>query len=157
MRSLTLALVFDGLTAGRRVSVEAHWRAADGRVWTGARTMRADNDGHATVGTDMLALLHPSSPGGFQFMLPELNRNRIAITVRDGSDTLATGTLVRDVQPPTVHSRELTVARDGIAGAYFQPANPHGPAVLLSAAPREAAAPPDRRPPSSPRSAIPRS
>jgi dienelactone hydrolase len=93
--------------------------------------VRADGSGRATVGTDMLAFLRSPTAGGLQFMLPELDRNRITIAVRDGSDTLATGTLVRDVQPPTVHSRELTVARDGIAGVYLEPTRPQGAAVLL--------------------------
>jgi hypothetical protein len=35
--------------------------------------LRADSAGHATVGTDMLAFLHPSSPGRFQFRLPKLD------------------------------------------------------------------------------------
>jgi nucleolar protein 56 len=38
---------------------------------------------------------------------------------------------VRYVRSPDVRTRELTVARDGIAGAYFAPEHPRGAAVLL--------------------------
>ena len=119
-----------GLKAGRQVSVQARWRDADGRLWTGARSVRAGGDGRAVTGADMLTFLH-TRQSGLAWMRPVLGRDRIDVVVRDGSDTLARGTLVRDVKPPDVRSRELTAARDGIAGVYFAPPHPRGPAVLV--------------------------
>jgi nucleolar protein 56 len=119
-----------GLKSGEQVAVQARWRDADGRVWSGSRSVRAGAGGRAVVGAGMLAFLRTREPGP-QWMRPVLGRNRIDLTIRHGSDALAHGTLVRDVRSADVRTRELTVARDGIAGAYFAPARPRGSAVLL--------------------------
>jgi nucleolar protein 56 len=119
-----------GLKSGEQITVQARWRDDDGRLWSGSRSVRAGDDGRAAVGTDMLAFLRTREPGP-PWLRPVLGRARIDVTVRDGGDTLARGPLVRDVQSPGVRARELTVARDGIAGAYYAPAQPRGSAVLL--------------------------
>jgi hypothetical protein len=120
----------EGLSPGQRVVLAARWRSVDGPVWSGSQPLRADRAGRARAGMDLLAGLEPPRGARSFFELP-VGRSRVELSVADGGDTLARGSLVRDVAPPSVHARELTVARDGIAGAYFAPPRPSGSAVLL--------------------------
>ena len=120
----------EGLHSDERVEVRARWRSAEGVVWTGAQTVRADRSNRAKTGLRFLSRMRPRGRARSFFELP-VQRNRIALSVVDGSDTLARTTLVRDIAPPSVRARELTVAREGIAGAYFVPPHPQGFAVLL--------------------------
>ena len=116
-----------GLSPGQHVELRARWRSADGPAWSGGETVSAD---HARVGMELLSRLAPPRGARSFFELP-VGRSRIEVSVADGSDTVARATLVRDVAPPRVHGRELTVARDGVAGAYFAAPRPRGAVVLL--------------------------
>jgi dienelactone hydrolase len=63
--------------------------------------------------------------------IPSASPTRVVLRALSGKRTLATGVLVRRAQTANASRTDLTVARDGLAGAYFAPSpGTARPAVL---------------------------
>jgi dienelactone hydrolase len=120
------AVRIEGLDDGETVELRAAWRSGDGALWTSARELRADGDGTATAGPEVVTGMEP--PDGVEpYFSARPGRNRVELSVRSDGETVARGSLVREFAPVT---RELTVADDGLAGLYFEPERPRGAAVV---------------------------
>jgi dienelactone hydrolase len=118
----------EGLDAGQTVELHAGWRSDfDGERWTSTLQLRADDDGTAVAGPEVLTAMQPPDGAETEFF-PLLGRNRIALDVRSDGETIARGTLVREFVPVTT---ELAVESDFIAGLYFEPADPGGSPVVV--------------------------
>jgi dienelactone hydrolase len=136
-----------GLGGGERVTVQAT-STNDHQQWLGFATFQADARGAidmATAGpSGSLTYTKPEAMGLFRSMgatgapagplSDPVTSMRIALTVRDGSRTLATRTVTRVFTAPGVTEHSLTFAQDGFIGHYYAPAATDVPqsAVLVA-------------------------
>jgi uncharacterized protein len=121
----------DGLEPGQAVSLRATWRSSDGARWVSVTRLRADGDGRAHAGAEVISGMGPARDDGSSFF-PVVGHDRIDLRVLDGDRELARGVLRRDLLVPDVRMRELEpYASGGIAGTYFEPVRARGVAVLL--------------------------
>ena len=139
-----------GLDPGRSVKIAMHSVDADGAAFVSEAVFRADRAGtvdlertapaasnedgiYRTVWpTGLLDTMAP--PGGGHPYVWALTKPRVfEITVSAGDQLLAGTTFRRGFGYPTpIHTRSLTVARDGIVGTYAAPTQRRrGPAVLV--------------------------
>lgn len=116
-----LRLEVAGAHAGEPVRLELS-ASADGVQWTGSRVVRADGSGAVSVdGGRLLTSLDPTGvPDSAKLgLVPPDGTLKLRLEARQGSRALGTVVATRRMVGPGVSARELTVARDGLAGHYW--------------------------------------
>jgi dienelactone hydrolase len=112
--------------------LHARWTAARGDVWTSAIPLRA---GTVTVGgTRLLSRMRPAGPEfKHPYFLPRpVGPSNVALSVTEGSKTVARATLRRRLIPPSVRPSRVTVRRGGIDGFLYTPrVRARRPAVVV--------------------------
>ncbi len=117
-----LRLVVDGARPGEPVRLELSAASADGVRWTGDRVVRADDLGAVSVdGGRLLTSLHPTGvPDSAKMgLVPPDGILELRLEARQGDRALGTAVATRRMAGRGVSARELTVARDGLAGRYW--------------------------------------
>jgi dienelactone hydrolase len=123
-----------GLRPGQRIALEAATRDVLGRRWRSRLVFRASRAGvvDTHAGMKLFWAMEPvrkSIPPAV--FIPSVGPAQVVIRAVARGHTIAAGVLVRRAQTANVSRTDLTVAKQGIAGAYFAPpAGPRGPAVL---------------------------
>ena len=147
MADVAVAVRVAGLSAGQRVTVEASTTDEARRTWLGFAAFHADGRGAIDLATadptGVGTYRQPEAMGLFWSMTPTdgkpdplvfpFSGMRITLRVRDdGGRSLATREVTRLFAAAGVTERDLTLARDGVIGHYYAPANAAArrPAVL---------------------------
>jgi dienelactone hydrolase len=135
-----------GAAPGARVRLRAETADVHGRRWVAQASFVADRGGgvdldasapvvgdyQGVAGMGLLWSLRPpaGAPAGTYFEVAP-NGQAVGLRAVSGAET-ATATFLRLARATGVTSRTLTLARDGLVGAYHAPAGgPPGPGVLL--------------------------
>jgi dienelactone hydrolase len=131
-----LRLRVDGARAGAPVHLELSATSVDGVRWTGTRTVAADDSGAVSVdGGRLLTTLHPGGvPDSANLALvPADGKLELRLDARQGDRALGSAVATRTLVGPGVSARELTVARDGLAGHYWTgPLRDRRPVAVLA-------------------------
>lgn len=113
-------LRISGLAAGERVTVRITSTDATGMPWSSAVSYRAGADGIADAGMGPVWSMLPQRTDGAPGYQWASGSRRFTATVDAGGDRVATA-MFRRTFPPLV-TRTETLAADGFAGRYWQPA-----------------------------------
>lgn len=123
-----------GLRTGQKIALEAATRDVLARRWRSRLVYRASRAGIVDTHSGMklfwtMEPVRKSIPP--PVFIPAVGPTRVVIRVEAGGRTIAAGVLIRRGQTANVSRTDLTVAKDGLAGAYFAPSpGSPGPAVL---------------------------
>lgn len=131
-----LRMEVDGAGGGDPVRLTLSATSADGVLWSGSRTVRADDDGEISVdGGALLASLRPTgvpdSPKLGLFPLDDAVTLRVE--ARDGERVLGEASAVRRMVGRGVSSVELIARRDGLVAHYWTgPPGARRPTAVLA-------------------------
>lgn len=110
--------------------------SADGVSWSGSRTVRADGDGRISADAGpLVTALHPTGvPDSAKLgLVPPNGTLELRLRARQGDRALGTSVATRAMVGPGVSARELTVAREGLAGRYWTgPLRDRRPVAVLA-------------------------
>ena len=117
-----LRMEVDGVDEGAPIRLTLSATSADGVLWSGSRTVRADDERRISVdGGSLLASLRPTgvpeSPKLGLFPLDDAVTVRVE--ARAGNRTLGEATAVRRMFANGVSSAELIAVRDGLVAHYW--------------------------------------
>ena len=122
-----VTITLTGARAGALVELEARAVDADGKVWRSSVTARADGDGRVTLrGNRAMRLfwtLAPKEDAPYLY-IPKGDAFGVTLSARVRGKPVET-TVTRLSRSSSVHSRMLTVARDGVYGELFTAAPKH--------------------------------
>jgi dienelactone hydrolase len=131
-----LRLEVDGADDGTPVRLTLSATSADGVLWSGSRTVQADEDGRISVdGGALVTALHPTGvPDSAKLGLYPANGSlELRLRAREGDRALGAALATREMAGPDVAARELTVARDGLAARYWTgPPRDRRPVAVLA-------------------------
>ena len=117
-----LRLEVEGAHPAEPVRLELSATSADGVLWAGRRTARADGSGAVSVdGGRLLTSLHPAGvPESAKIgLVPSDGVLELRLEARQGDRSLGTTVATRRMGTRGIAARELTVAHDGLAGRYW--------------------------------------
>lgn len=123
-----------GLDPGARATLRASWRSVGGATWTSSTPVRADGHGTVTLtGAAARAVIEPMRPPRAQsfahpFFAVAVERTPEPLELSLGS---ARASVLRRGAPAGIEARELTVARDGLAGYFYTPGGPRRRSALI--------------------------
>jgi dienelactone hydrolase len=117
-----LRLEVDGVAAGTPVRLGLSATSADGLPWRGSETVRARADGSISIdGGSLLASLHPDGANDAPkaALVPTDGVLELRLEARQGDRALGTARATRRMVRDGVATRELTVAREGLAARFW--------------------------------------
>jgi dienelactone hydrolase len=112
----------DGAQRDAAVELRLSATSADGVLWSGSRTVQADDDGRVSVdGGALLASLRPDGVPDSPTLglFPRDGTVKLRLQVGQREEALGTALGTRRLAGPGVSARQLTVARDGLAARYW--------------------------------------
>jgi dienelactone hydrolase len=117
-----LRMEVDGADDGAAIRLTLSATSADGVLWSGSRTVRADDEGRISM--DGGALLAPLRPTGVSEspklgLFPRDDAVTVRIEARAGNRMLGDATAVRRMSATGVSSAELIAQRDGLVAHYW--------------------------------------
>ncbi len=120
-----VTITVTGAKAGAPVELEARAVDANDKVWRSSTTARADGDGRVTLrGNHAMRLLWRLAPKENAPYIYIPKGGTFAITLSAGvRGRQVETTVTRISRSPKVHTRMLTVARDGVYGELFTAPN----------------------------------
>lgn len=131
-----LRMEVDGAVGGERVRLTLSATSADGVLWSGSRTVRADDEGRISVdGGTLLASLRPSGVAESPKLglFPRDDAVTLSIEARARDRVLGEASAVRRMVGAGVSSIELTARRDGLVARYWTgPPGARRPTAVLA-------------------------
>jgi dienelactone hydrolase len=116
-----VTITLTGAKAGAPVELEARAVDADGKIWRSSTTGRANGDGRVTLrGNDAMRLLWrlaPKQDPPYLF-ISKSSTLRVTLSARVRGRRVE-ATVARIYRAPNVHTRMLSVDRDGVYGELF--------------------------------------
>ena len=117
-----LRMEVDGADDGAPIRLTLSATSADGVLWSGSRTVRADDEGRISVdGGSLLASLRPTGvPESPKLgLFPRDDALTVRVEARAGDRVLGEATAVRRMFAKGVSSAELSAVRDGLVAHYW--------------------------------------
>ena len=117
-----LRMEVDGADPDAPIHLTLSSRSTDGVLWSGSRTVRADDDGRISVdGGALLASLRPTGVGDSPKLglFPRDDAVTLRVEARAGERVLGEASAVRRMVADGVSSIELTAERDGLVAHYW--------------------------------------
>jgi len=117
-----LRMEVDGADRDAPIHLTLSSRSTDGVLWSGSRTVRADDDGRISVdGGALLASLRPTGVGDSPKLglFPRDDAVTLRVEARAGERVLGEASAVRRMVADGVSSIELTAERDGLVAHYW--------------------------------------
>jgi dienelactone hydrolase len=132
-----LRLEVGGAEGGAPVRLILSATGEDGVRWIGSREVRPDGTGSVSIdGGPLLASLRPTGPRAAARdvgLVPDGKELEVRLEATQGDRSLGTARATRRMVGPDVAARELTVARDGLAGRLWTgPNGDRRPVAVLS-------------------------
>ena len=117
-----LRMEVDGADRDAPIHLTLSSRSTDGVLWSGSRTMRADDDGRISVdGGALLASLRPTGVADSPKLglFPLADAVTLRVEARAGARVLGEASAVRRMVGAGVSSIELTAKHDGLVAHYW--------------------------------------
>ena len=131
-----LRMEVDGADRDAPIHLTLSSRSADGVLWSGSRTVQADDDGRISVhGGALLASLRPTGVADSSKLglFPLDDAVTLRLKARAGARVLGEASAVRRMVAKGVSSIELTATRDGLVAHYWTgPPGAHGSTAVLA-------------------------
>lgn len=130
----TVDVRVSGLRPGQRIALEAATRDVLGKPWRSRLRFRASRNGVVDTHSGMrlfwaMEPVRKTIPP--PIFIPSVGPTKVIIRALTEEHSVAAAVLVRRAQTVNVSRADLTVAQQGLAGAYFAPGpGPPRPAVL---------------------------